>query len=157
MQITNLLRHKKGDEEMKYKQFEKVMNDLGLTFREENDFIYVDSKEGFIVLTVSKQKRFSFEHVWPAFYGLLENEKTIVFKNATELASTPPNEREEEKRYRLKANLPQLKVNIYLCVYNDSFVLTNTLIVSPAKTIFTESELESIDETGFKRDEVTKW
>jgi hypothetical protein len=144
---------------MKYSEFEFFMNHVGLKI---NDFgsdkgFFVTNRHNDAIAWISKIEMHKISTNWTEFGRLTKDEQEFVIKKSYELACTPIEERQEEKRYRLKANLPQLQMsNIYLCAYNDSFVLTNTLTFSPAKTIFTESELEEIDETGFVREEVTE-
>lgn len=143
---------------MKYNVVKNKVENRGYGYNDDGSVIeFFDKESNWPIVSISKLKQFVVSTAFLAFLSLNDIEQKIIGNLAFELASTPLEEREEEKRYRLKANLPQLQMsNIYLCAYNDSFVLTNTLTFSPAKTIFTESELEEIDETGFIREEVTE-
>lgn len=69
---------------------------------------------------------------------------------------------EPEKRFKLKANFPQVSENSLLYLnkktYEDGDIRWELNSASSDKyfqTIFTETELEDIDETGFERIEVT--
>ena len=80
-----------------------------------------------------------------------------------EYTGTPPEEREEEKRYWLRFTTPTLLKNFipdgYLNIHRES----NELSLSSDKkdteyfkTIFTESEIAQMDITGFEKEEVTE-
>ena len=108
-------------------------------------------------------------------FGILDTDsysgfKHIGYKKQKELfpiladyASTDPEDREEEKRYRLLYDVPPLLRAVhakpkYLYIrrcdgYKDtSFSQTDN---STFKAIFTESEIEDMDITGFEKEEVT--
>ena len=108
-------------------------------------------------------------------FGILDTDsysgfKHIGYKKQKELfpiladyASTDPEDREEEKRYRLLYDVPPLLRAVhakpkYLYIRrcdgrkDTSFSQTDN---STFKAIFTESEIEDMDITGFEKEEVT--
>ena len=85
-----------------------------------------------------------------------------LFDSCVEYAQTPLAEREEEKRYYLRYDVPPLLravqakprylyKRIYDGYIDTSFSQTND---STFKTIFTESEIAKMDITGFCKEEV---
>ena len=73
--------------------------------------------------------------------------------------NTPLEEREEEKRYRLRLSAPIVSSDEYIYLTHiftkDHYQLGSSSINdSTWKTIFTESEIEEMDITGFQKVEV---
>lgn len=74
-----------------------------------------------------------------------------------EYMKTPDLEREEEKRYWLRATLPIVgnKVKLYLNKhYTGNYMLSDFAADDCYKTIFNESEIAEMDITGFEKIEV---
>jgi len=143
---------------MKYSEVKNKVEDRGYGYDDDGSVIEILDKEShWPIASISKLKPFAVSTAFLAFLSLDDIEKKVIGNLAFELAATPLKEREEEKRYRLKAeNLPQIGTNRYLCNYEDVWVLSDGDDTNYNQAIFTESELEHIDETGFVREEVTE-
>lgn len=79
----------------------------------------------------------------------------------SEYTGTPPEEREEEKRYYLRNASPLLRGNGrgYLAKNKDTleyYALSLKCSEEFYQTIFTESEIAQMDITGFEKKEVTE-
>jgi len=111
-------------------------------------------------LTLSKVEVFVIDSNFSAFTNEGSREKRTIIENAVKLASTPIEEREEEKRYRLKLTVNVLSGgNLYLVknIKKNYLRLGHSNFSSKYyQTYFTKSELKDIDETGFVREEVTE-
>jgi len=149
------MKYSKSNEKMKYSEFIKNMGLFNLNVEISYGWVYVRDNDRNTVCILSKDKAYLLDVNHTHFDNLDEFAKEVVFKNATILANTPPEEREEEKRYRLKANLPQAEPNNFLCLYGDDWILSDGEDTGYSQSVFTESELKYIDETGFVREEVT--
>jgi membrane peptidoglycan carboxypeptidase len=144
---------------MKYSEFEKEMNSLGFKVEHEEYGIVLRNARYGILLTLSKVEVFVIDSNFSAFTNEGSREKRTIIENAVKLASTPIEEREEEKQYRLKFenNLKEIYV-LFNESTSDWTYYDNGKFVGNKnkKAIFTESELKDIDETGFVREEVTE-
>ena len=85
-----------------------------------------------------------------------------LYRRLTELANTPLTGRNEEKKYYLRLVIPPIlkrQVPEYLRESEHSECYTTGLskntVNEKIKTIFTESEIEDMDITGFEKVEVT--
>ena len=143
---------------MKYSEFKGIVSDMNYDIRETGSDIQVRTEQPSVpVALVSKTSRFMLSTFNAYFEELKEAEKEDLFYLVTELAKTPLEEREEEKRYRLRFIG---EVDDGCCYLNISRNGTKTFNTKSDdewfKTIFTESELKHIDEAGFIREEVTE-
>ena len=139
---------------MKYSEFRRLAKDMNYNLGETKWEIRVRKKDtNRLIAHVAKDKRFIFLTYAP-FKDLNQSEQEELFHLLTELSSTPPEERKEENRYRLRVNFPQINGILYLCKYENDWFLANGIVCSCAQTIFTESELADINEKGFVREEV---
>ena len=145
---------------MKYSEFNKKYADLELQYTDSDIYIYCD---GVIVGKVSKEYRYRMSTHYDGFEQFPEGYAANLLMNMNMLSETPLAEREEEKRYYLRYDVPPLLRAVhakprylYRRIYDGyidtSFSQTND---STFKTIFTESEIEQMDITGFVRVEVT--
>ena len=145
---------------MKYSEFNKKYADLELQYTDSDIYIYCD---GVIVGKVSKEYRYRMSTHYDGFEQFPEGYAANLLMNMNMLSETPLAEREEEKRYYLRYEVPPLLRAVhakprylYRRIYDGyidtSFSQTND---STFKTIFTESEIEQMDITGFVRVEVT--
>ena len=142
---------------MKYSEFRRMIKDMNYKLEETETLIYVRKKlTNQPIALVGKDKRFIFSF-YTIFNELKEAEQEELFYLVIELAKTPPEERKDEKKYRLKFIG---HVDDGCCYLNISTKGTKTMNTKHEdegyKTIFTGSELENIDETGFIREEVTE-
>ena len=147
---------------MKYSEFKNNVKLIGFETKESNRDIYVERIRE-TVISVSKEFRFGVDTGWTGFSKEQENVLLELYANACELAKTPLTEREEEKRYYLRYDVPPLLRAVHVkprYLYkrrydgyiDTSFSQTND---STFKVIFTESEIAEMDITGFVRVEVT--
>jgi hypothetical protein len=145
---------------MKYSEFKGIVSDMNYDIRETGSDIQVRTEQPSVpVALVSKTSRFMLSTFNAYFEELKEAEKEDLFYLVTELAKTPLEEREEEKRYRLKFenNLKEIYVLFDESKSEWDYYDNGKFIGNKnRKSIFTESELEHIDETGFVREEVTE-
>ena len=147
---------------MKYSEFEREVEREGFNVDRKSGTVYVDSTTG-TVMSISTDDLFMFDCDWSAFVHLNRDVQEPLFDLAYQLAKTPIVEREEEKKYYLRYDVPPLLRAVhakprylYRRIYDGyidtSFSQTND---SMFKTIFTESEIEQMDITGFIKVEVT--
>ena len=147
---------------MKYSEFERTVKSMGLFINDREGEIYVEDDSQFPVLTVSKLDEMVIDTEYPSFIELPYGKKDTLLILVVTLAKTPLAEREEEKRYYLRYDVPPLLRAVhakprylYRRIYDGyidtSFSQTND---STFKTIFTESEIAEMDITGFQKLEV---
>ena len=146
---------------MKYSEFKNNVKLIGFETKESNRDIYVERIRE-TVISVSKEFRFGVDTGWTGFSKEQENVLLELYANACELAKTPLAEREEEKRYWLQRIEPPIlgeqdprylfytRVGGYYDIGTTKSEWRNVI-----KTIFTESEIEDMDITGFEKIEVT--
>ena len=146
---------------MKYSEFNKKYADLELQYTDSDIYIYCD---GVIVGKVSKEYRYRMSTHYDGFEQFPEGYAANLLMNMNMLSETPLAEREEEKRYYLRYDVPPLLRAVhakprylYRRIYDGyidtSFSQTND---STFKTIFTESEISQMDITGFRKVEVSE-
>ena len=145
---------------MKYSEFNKKYTDLELQYTDSNIHIYCD---GVIVGKISKEYRYRMSTHYDGFEQFPEGYAANLLMNMNMLSETPLAEREEEKRYWLRYDVPPLLRAVqakpkylykrrYDGYIDTSFSQTDN---STFKAIFTESEIEDMDITGFEKEEVT--
>ena len=146
---------------MKYSEFNNKYADLELQYTDSNIHIYCD---GVIVGKISKEYRYRMSTHYDGFEQFPEGYAANLLMNMNMLSETPLTEREEEKRYYLRYDVPPLlrAVHVkprylYRRIYDGyidtSFSQTND---STFKAIFTESEIAEMDITGFQKEEVVQ-
>ena len=148
---------------MKYSESKREVEKMGFVVVDSGFPIYIDkSANGETLLSVGKNKRFWLDPGWGGFEQLEECQKLELYALGCKLAKTPLAEREEERRYRLRYDVPPLLRAVhakpkYLYIrrcdgYKDtSFSQADD---SAFKTIFTESEIAEMDITGFEKEPV---
>jgi len=147
---------------LKYSEFERTVKSMGLFINDREGEIYVEDDSQFPVLTVSKLDEMVIDTEYPSFVELPYGKKDTLLILVVTLAKTPLAEREEEKRYYLRYDVPPLLRAVhakprylYRRIYDGyidtSFSQTND---STFQTIFTESEIAEMDITGFQKVEV---
>lgn len=137
---------------MKYSEFNKKYADLELQYTDSEVYIYCD---GVMVGKVSKEYRYRMSTHYDGFEQFPAGYAANLLMNMNMLAETPPEEREEEKRYRVK--FPGIKRdgrNVYLMRQSNADG-THGFDWSPEEYIFddfpdgylfTEKEIKSINE-----------
>ena len=148
---------------MKYSEFKREVENLGCEVYDRGHSLFI-KRNTYTILTVNKNKEFEFDNEWNKWSGIGEI-KSPLFDLAYRLAKTPLAEREEEKKYWLqKIPVPLLDKEgekKWLWKYtgtvpSNMFGVDTTKIDSELyKTIFTESEINQMDITGFEKIEVT--
>ena len=93
---------------MKYSEFERTVKSMGLFINDREGEIYVEDDSQFPVLTVSKLDEMVIDTEYPSFIELPYGKKDTLLILVVTLAKTPLVEREEEKRYRLRYDVPPL-------------------------------------------------
>ena len=147
---------------MRYSEFKREVEKLGFVVEDDGTPIYVDkSKDGETLVSIGKHKRFWLDPGWSGFNNLTEDQKLKLYDLAYQLAKTPLAEREEEKRSYLRNVSPLLRGSGrgYLAKNKDTleyYALSLKCSEEFYQTIFTESEINQMDITGFERVEVTE-
>jgi len=145
---------------MKYSEFKEKMGNMGFQIKETEKQIVVFNTIGETAVLIPKYCTYSLDTRFTGYERLNEMDREYIFYNANALASTPIEEREEEKRYRLKLTVNVLSGgNLYLVknIKKNYLRLGHSNFSSKYyQTYFTKSELKDIDETGFVREEVTE-
>ena len=143
---------------MKYSEFKQEVEKLGFVM-EDGTPIYVDkSKEGETLMSIGKHQQFCLDTGCSGFNNLTEDQKLKLYELGYELSKTPIAEREEEKRYRLRiaANLgfkdDQRFLN--LNIEREEYFICSARQSEWVKNIFTESEIDEMDISGFEKVEV---
>ena len=148
-----------GGSGMKYSEFNHDWSDMELQYLEGEIFIYCD---GVMIGKVSKEYRYMMSTHYAGFEELPLPVAVKLFADMAMLAQTPLAEREEEKRYWLQRIEPPIlgeqdprylfytRVGGYYDIGTTKSEWRNVI-----KTIFTESEIEDMDITGFEKVEVT--
>ena len=139
---------------MKYSEFNHDWSDMELQYLEGEIFVYCD---GVMIGKVSKEYRYMMSTHYAGFEELPLPVAVKLFADMAMLAQTPLAEREEEKRYRLRLNIPLIGSKEYLFMSSDKKqVYLGSGEWMGYQTIFTESEISQMDITGFQKVEVTE-
>ena len=140
---------------MKYSEFNKKLYEFELQYSDYVIYIYCD---GVMVGKVSKDCRYYLSTAYEGFNELPEPVALMLYENMMMLAETPIADREEEKRYRLRLDVPLFKnAQPKYYVFNPELgieLFRNLTCLGEWQAIFTESEISQMDITGFKKEEV---
>ena len=144
---------------MKYSEFERTVKSMGLFINDREGEIYVEDDSQFPVLTVSKLDEMVIDTEYPSFIELPYGKKDTLLILVVTLAKTPLEEREEEKKYYLKLELPIPLEDSPMRWLNQKvgaskYHFGSQENIRDYKTIFTESEVAQMDLTGLKLIEV---
>ena len=142
---------------MKYPEFEREVGKLGCEVYDTSGNVVV-KRNTYTILTVNKDREFEFDNDWNKWSGIGEI-KSPLFDLAYQLAKTPLVEREEEKKYHLKLELPIPLEDSSMHWLNQKvgaskYHFGSQENIRDYKTIFTESEVAQMDLTGLKLIEV---
>ena len=148
---------------MKYSEFKAEVEKMGYWVDNDKSPLYVDkSKGGETIIAIGKHKRFSVDPSWSGFHTIPEENQIAIYNLAHALTVTPFAEREEEKRNRLRLDVPAMSSKqawsvYYLNKHKEAkmYRLGSDVASTSWQTIFTESEITEMDITGFERIEVT--
>ena len=146
---------------MKTTEFIKKVEALGYEV-ECGKILLTVKKKGLCVLEIDLEEEFFFDSDFEDFDNLPWSQKKELMSIVCEFMLTDPAEREEEKRYWLRLVTPPilkkqvteyLRKSEYLEYYTTG--LSKNTGDEKIKTIFTESEIDHMDITGFEKEEVT--
>ena len=143
---------------MKYSEFEREVEKLGFTHSSRCAEIVV-RVHGRTVMGVSTNREYIVDSEWDEFQSLHKKTQGELFDLAYQLAKTPIVEREEEKKYHLKLELPIPLEDSSMHWLNQKvgaskYHFGSQENIRDYKTIFTESEVAQMDLTGLKLIEV---
>lgn len=146
---------------MKYSEFKAEVEKMGLNVDSSDHRVFVRRKSGNVVVAIYKSVENFVDCGWASYLDTANDEQRgQLFDLAYQLAKTPLEEREEEKRYWLIANLPQLEEHSWFYlnrnIKNGKCTLGTKTRSSSYQTIFTESEIAEMDITGFEKIEVSE-
>lgn len=128
---------------MKYSEFKRDVEAMGFKIGICGGYIDVLDEYDEPLLSVGTEYDFSICTDYSKFDELDKDNKKELFYLAVELASTPLEEREDEKRYRLR--LPfAIESGGYLNNCYDKFLISSKTSTSDCKTVFTESEITEL-------------
>ena len=147
---------------MKYSEFETEVEKMGYWVDIDHAPIYVDKSEGGeTIIAIGKHKRFSVDPGWSGFHSIPEENQIVIYNLAHALTVTPLAEREEEKRYWLRLDVPAMSSKqawsvYYLNKHKEAkmYRLGSDAASISWQTIFTESEIAELDITGFEKEPV---
>lgn len=137
---------------MKTKEFIEKVEELGFEVNSNGSIISVkNSKEDYMtVADIGKENEFEVNTFNYLFYYVKDNTKKDLFDLMVKYASTPIEEREEEKEYYLKhkwLNLKHENVKYLVCTLSsDEYKLGTGFNGVGFKTQFTQKEIEEIKE-----------
>ena len=143
---------------MKYSEFEKEIEKL--SFTHNTRFVEIVVKvHGRTVMGVSTNREYIVDNEWDEFQSLHKKTQGELFDLSYQLAKTPLSEREEEKKYYLKLELPIPLEDSSMQWLNQKvgaskYHFGSQENIREYKTIFTESEIAQMDLTGLKPIEV---
>lgn len=132
---------------MKTSEFIKEMHSLGYETTNLERSIIVNDDNGFFLVDVSKERFGVFSTEFAGFYGLDNGRKLQLLDILIKYATTPPEEREDEKRYYLR----QIGINEYDNFLNleyetQSYYVSSNEEFYDYKTQFTQSEIDELPE-----------
>lgn len=152
---------------MTYKEFEKIIHDMGYTISPDYEVnVMVVTNEGEPLLNISKSTYKLLSLDWIAFKKLPDNDKEILADASWALASTPLKDREEQKLYHYRV------ISKYLHLFSSGEIYLNYLKINDNRvwisglskvdywqTEFTEEECDELesdyDLSLFEKVEVT--
>ena len=143
---------------MKTKEFIAKVEALGFLVHDGHCYLEVEDTEGKDVVDILKAKRWVYDCEFDAFESLHEVKQTELMEFVTEYVTTQVKDREEEKRCLLRYDVPPLlRTGRTKPQYpNIRQTVSPYRVFRAPKKIFTESEIEDTDSTGFEKVEVTE-
>lgn len=148
---------------MKYSEFKQVVEKLGYTFFENKYEVRILDNGACKLIIIDKTDTHVIDPNNVSYITLSHKDKTELLDLACELAKTPLAEREEEKRYWLRLDVPAMSSKqawsvYYLNKHKEAkmYRLGSDAASISWQTIFTESEIAQMDITGFEKVEVTE-
>ena len=134
---------------MKYSEFEKKVNKMGYEIEKGSyNNLNVVNNSGNVILRIYKDEICQIDNATTAFDKLAEKDKKDIFRLAIELASTPLEEREDEKCFYLQ--MRGLRENVSYVNYakgTSEYSFDNNCETQSFKIVFNESDVEKMPET----------
>lgn len=98
---------------MRYKEFAKKIEDWGrkygyvteVTIDDWHTYVNIELDEFYVIACISNIYIFGLETRWNYFSKIKNHARGELFNILVELAKTPPEEREEEKKYYLRLSI----------------------------------------------------
>ena len=131
---------------MKYSKFIEILENKGYKVDNFKDVIGIKDEDGYPLCTIEKAMEGRIDVGYSKFHRLYPKEKFELFILIGKLLDTPLDEREDEKRYRLR--LPFIESYGYLNLdkIDGIYELSDEEQVNDYQTIFTESEIAELKE-----------
>lgn len=133
---------------MKYSEFRKLINDKGLEIFDGGSVLVTCPNTDRVYMMIDKDNTHKLTTSFSKFSELSVCDRQILLDWAIKLASTPLDEREDEKKYYLKldstiiTNLSYL----YFSEYDGEFEISSENEYESYKTAFTETEITELEE-----------
>ena len=129
---------------MKYSEFESDIEAMGYSISLDLDNLYVRGGERVYLLSVGSHSAYTINSDYEHFRNLEDSKKERLLDLAWRLANTPLEERDDEKKYRLR--LPFIKNGMgYLNEFQSGDIfIGDKHQAHKHKTIFTDSEIEAL-------------
>nr|WP_321303369.1 hypothetical protein [uncultured Trichococcus sp.] len=150
---------------MKTKEFIEKVEALGYgvcgtygndIIRSTDERIYL-LKDDQNLLFVDMTTSYFYDSRFHIFKHLTNEEKAVLMPIVFEFVATDPADREEEKRYRLRLDVPLLEEDRYIylqMIDRVGYSLGSKTDSDMWQTIFTESEIAQMDTAGFWKEPV---
>ena len=134
---------------MKYSEFEKEVKELGFEIEKDNhSSLRVVDNSANVILRIYTDCAYQIDNAYDSFDTLTQKDKEDIFKLAIELASTPLEEREDEKCFYLQ--MRGLRENVSYVNYakgTSEYSFDNNCETQSFKIVFNESDVEKMPET----------
>ena len=147
---------------MRYSEFETEVEKMGFYIGYSPLYLFVVDRYTERLASISKEFDMWLDTEYQEFPKLPQEQRAALFDLLYVISKTPLAEREEEKKYYLRLVTPPilkkqvteyLRKSEYLEYYTTG--LSKDTGDEKIKTIFTESEINHMDITGFEKEEVT--
>ena len=129
---------------MKYSEFRKFMEDEGFYVEDYTVYIQVYTLTDSPVANVDKHFEGVIDLDWSGYVDLTLEERQFIAQKCMELSFTPPKDREEEEKFKLKQKGISGKYLIWIPEL-DKFT-TGSSPFSNVEGVFTQSEIDSMPE-----------
>lgn len=129
---------------MKTNEFVKEVEALGFNGKIFSEtMVVINVKNGNYLLTIGGKEVYKIDCFYNAYDNLAPYTREKLFKLAVEYASTPLEEREEEKKYYIvMRNISGENKYLNIIKHNEKCILNNNRDNSDYKTQFTKSEIK---------------
>ena len=143
---------------MKYSEFKTEVEKLDWCVTGNKYEVHVLNHGGGKLMVIDKTDTHMLDPNHISYVALTHEDKSVLLDLSVKLAKTPLAEREEEKRYYLRLNVPAMSPKQALSVYYlnkhkeaKMCRLGSDVASTSWQTIFTESEISQMDITGFEK------